>query len=68
MEIKHISLKNIDAGNTSIVVSYIYIHTHIQDDGGGMDEIRGAHIWGDIQRGKLDVTYRQLDIEMMIYK
>lgn len=46
----------------------IYIYTHIQDDGGGMDEIRGAHIWGDIQRGKLDVTYRQLDIEMMIYK
>ena len=29
MEIKHISLKNMDAGYTFIVANYIYIYTHI---------------------------------------
>ena len=77
MEIKHISLKNMDAGYTFIVVNYIYIYTHTHththtciharahihahtlthahtpDDGNGMGEIRGAHIWGDTQRWKI---------------
>lgn len=66
MEIKHISLKNMDAGYTFIVANYIYIHTHTYtlahnththahtpDDGNGMGEIRGAHIWGDTQRWKI---------------
>lgn len=55
-----------DAGYTFIVANYIYIHTHTYtlahnththahtpDDGNGMGEIRGAHIWGDTQRWKI---------------